>query len=443
MTIIAPLLLALSAQPAETADAAPPEGEGERQAQVTPSQLFELAQQAQEEGRVDFAIDALRALSTNPDIEIRTEARFRLAMLLANERGDNAGAAVLLRQILDEKPDASRVRLELARLQAMMGNLGAARRELRAAQAGGLPPEVEQLVEFYAAALNARRPVGGSLRLAVAPDSNINRATTSDTLETIIGDFDLDEDANAQSGIGLSVQGQAFARKKVDADTTMLLRANAAGRFYSKSRFDDYAVSLQLGPQYDIGRDDLSFAALVSYRWFGRDPYSFGYGVSANWRHPVNARTQLRISGAAIYTDDKRNDLRDAERFSLEAQLDRAFDQRSGGGVSLSGYRETARDRGNSEAGGAVELFGYREFGSTTAVARLGYRHVEADERLFLFPRRRVDDRFEASLSATLRSLRVGRFAPVMGVRYELAKSTVEIYDYQRVAAEFGITAAF
>ncbi|MEP2235196.1 MAG: surface lipoprotein assembly modifier [Alteripontixanthobacter sp.] len=414
-----------------------------QEAQVSPAQLFEIASAAIEKGNLDFAERALRALAKNPDVEIRTEARFRLAMLLADSRDDAAGAAILLRQILDEKPEAQRVRLELARMQAQMGNMRAARRELRAASAGGLPPEVEQLVRFYAAALNARRPVGASLRVAIAPDSNINRATTSDSLETIIGDFDLDEDANAQSGIGLSVQGQAFARQKIDSRATLVARANISSRLYEKGRFNDVIASFLAGPQYSSGRDTISFAGSVSHRWFGGDPYSFGFGVSGNWRHPMGERTQLSVDGALIYTDDRQNDLRDAERLSLAAQLDRAFTQKAGGGLRVSTYREFARDPGNSEVGAGVSAFAYREIGSTTAVARAGYNRLEADERLFLFPERRVDDRFNASINVTLRALRVGRFAPVVGIRYELAKSTIEIYDYQRVAAEFGITAAF
>src|SRR6185369_6860231 len=102
-------------------------------------------------------------------------------------------AAVEMRRILDEQPGAARVRLELARIDAQLGNLSAARRELRAAQAAGLPPEVERAVRFYATALQASRPFGGSIELALAPDSNINRATRADTLGTVIGNFTLND----------------------------------------------------------------------------------------------------------------------------------------------------------------------------------------------------------------------------------------------------------
>ncbi len=410
---------------------------------LTPAQLFGFADEARERGDFETAEAAYRALATNPDIELRTEARFRLALMLADKLGRHRDAAVLLREILDEKPDAARVRVELARMQVALGNYGDAERELRAAQAAGLPSAVEQAIEFYAAALNARKPLGGSFQVAIAPDSNINRATTSETLGTIIGDFDLSEDAQAQSGIGIALRGQGYFREGLDEGIDLLVRVNALGRFYRESEFDDYVLALQAGPEYRIGSDRLSIAGTVNWRWFGQDPYTLGYGVNADYRHPTGERSRLTASASVIYTDDKLNDLRDNHRLSADIGLDRAFSARFGGGASLNGSRQISRDPGYSTASGGLSTYLYREFGETTLVLNMGYDHLEADKRLFLYPRRRVDDRLSAGLSATLRSLRVGSFAPIVSLRGERNYSTVEIYDYQRVAVEVGITAAF
>lgn len=130
-------------------------GNVEQPVRVSPEQLFAIADQARSARDFAAAETAWRALATNPDIELRTEARFRLAMMLADDLGKHREAAVLFREILDEKPGAARVRIELARMQAMLGDLRAAERELRSAQAAGLPPEVEQQIRFYAAALSA------------------------------------------------------------------------------------------------------------------------------------------------------------------------------------------------------------------------------------------------------------------------------------------------
>lgn len=411
---------------------------------LSPAEMFDFASRAMDSGDFASAEAALRALATNPDLTIRNEARFRLAQLLSERRQDHAGAAVLLRQILDEQPDVARVRLELARMLALLGNLGAAGREMRAAQAsGGLPPEVERLVRFYASTLRAARPYGATIELAIAPDTNINRATTSDTLETVIGDFELNEDARARSGVGLSAKTSAFLRLPIESGTDLLLRANGYGRFYRQSAFDDTVASLQAGPQYRSGKDRISLLGSASWRWFGLKPYSFAYGASGDWTHPLSKTAQLRVDGGAVHTMDRLNALRSADRVSLGVGVDKALSARAGGGVRVSGAREFANDPGFSTASGGVDGYFYREIGSTTAVVRLGYDHLEADARLFLYPERRVDDRLNASLSATLRAFRLGNIAPQVTVGYEKSFSTLGLYEYSRLSAEAGIVAAF
>ena len=135
--------------------------------------------------------------------------------------------------------------------------------------------------------------------------------------------------------------------------------------------------------------------------------------------------------------------LRSAERVSLGVGLDKALSARTGAGVRISGAREFANDPGYSTASGGVDAYLYREIGSTTAVLRAGYDHLEADARLFLYPRRRIDDRVSASLSGAFRALRVGKIAPQVSLGYEKSFSTLGLYDYSRVSAEIGIVAAF
>lgn len=422
-----------------------PDGEGGKAGgvQMTASQLFDYAGAARDSGDFETAEMAYRALAEDPDPDLRMEARYRLARMLAETQKKYRDAAVLLRRILDEKPDAAGVRLELARLQALMGNLAEARQELRAAEAAGLPPRVEQQVRFFANALTALKRLGGGLEVALAPSTNINRATGSDTLGTIIGDFDLSEDAQAQSGLGVSLRGQAYYRHSLGTKTDILLRGSASANIYGKSDFNELSGSLQVGPQWRWGRDRFSLSGAASWRWYGGAPYSFSWGLTGNWQHPLSGRTQLRIDGTVLREVNRRNDLEDGERYTLSAGLDHAFSARAGGGLQIYGSRRVAADPGYSDTSGGGGLYLYREIGRTTAVINLGYRRLQADARLFLYPRKRKDDFFSASISGTLRALTFGTFAPMVRIRYERNWSTIEIYDFDRIGAEFGVVAAF
>ena len=434
---------ALHAQETEPAPGDVAGGEAQEPLQLTAAEMFALGDAARDRGDYETAEAVYRALTQDPNPELRTEARFRLGKMFTDNLGRHRDAAVLFREILDEKPDAAAVRLELARMQALLGNLGEARRELRAAQASGLPPEVEQMVRFYANALTAQKRTGGSIEVAIAPSTNINSATSSDTLGTIIGDFILDEDAQAKSGVGLSLKGQAYHRLPLSMKTDLLLRASTSADLYRDMDFSDLAASVQAGPQWRWGSDRFSLAGTATWRWYGLDPYSFSYGATGNWQHPLSQRTQMRIDGSVLVEDNKRNNAQDGERYVLAAGVDHAFTPRFGGGVQVNGSRFAAADPGYATASGGLRAYLFREIGQTTAVLNLGYDHLEADKRLFLYPERRKDDHYSVAVSGTFRQLRIGTLAPIARVRYDRNVSTVEIYDYDRWGFELGLTAAF
>lgn len=443
MKVAALLMLPLAAlaTPALAQDqAAAPAEEG---VQMTAAQLFDYADAARDAGDFETAESAYRALMQDVNPEYRIEARFRLAKMYGDRMGKLREAAVLYREILDEKPDAAGVRLELAKMLAAMGDLSGAGRELRAAQASGLPPDVEQLVRFYANALTSPKRFGGGLEVALAPSNNINRATGSDTLGTIIGDFIIDEDAKAKSGIGLSMRGQAYYRPPLSSTADLLVRVSASGDIYQDKRFDDIVLQAEAGPQFRFGADRLALSAIVAHRWFGLESYSTSYGGSANFQHPLGKRAQLRLDASAIRTENEANALQNSSRYNAAVAVDRAFTESFGGGIQLSGSRDVAADPGYSTAQGGISTYLFRNIGQTTAVLNLSYSHMEADKRLFIYPERRKDDRFAASVSGTFRALKIGTFAPLLRLSYERNISTIEIYDFSRVGAEFGVVAAF
>ncbi|MBB3957711.1 surface lipoprotein assembly modifier [Novosphingobium sediminicola] len=436
--VIAGLAIAAFAQQDD-----PPSAPPASASDLTAAQLFAFADAARD--RDDFATAriAYRALATNPDMDLRNEARFRLAMMLANREHRLKEAAVELRRILDEKPQAGRVRLELARIQAELGNLGAAQRELRAAQAGGLLADIERMVRFYSAALHAGKPWGVSLEATLAPDSNVNRATRSDTLGTVLGNFTLDRNARERSGLGLALRGQSFLRMPLSSGIGMVARASGQASLYRDAGFNDVLAGVQLGPEMLFGKDRLSLAGGPTWRWFGAEPYSLSWGGSATFLHPLGAQAQWRLEGGLARTTNFRNSFQTGTTSSLTSGYDRAFSARLGGGVQASISRTAARDTGYSDVAAGGSLFAFREIGAATLVLSGGYSRLEADARLLLYPRRRSDDRFTASASLTWRRLQWKGFSPLARLRWERNRSTVEIYDYRRISGDIGITSAF
>jgi hypothetical protein len=409
---------------------------------LSAADIMAVAERAEAAGERGTAIDAYTALAADPDIDVRSEARFRHGKLLA-AAGDYRGAALLYRAILDEKPDAGRVRLELASVLYRMGDLGGSRRELRQAQAGGLPADVAVVVDQFAGALRSLRPYGASISIALAPDSNINRATDAQTLDTIIAPLDLSEDARERSGVGLKVGAQAFARLPLSPRLSLLPRLSGQGELYRETRFNDVSGSVGLGLELVSGADRIRPSAGATWRHYGGDLYARTQNVSVGWSHPLGRVAQLDTDVSVSRARYLQNPLQDGWIYDLGASYQRAFDARSGGTLSLSATRQSAEDPGYSTTSGGATLLGYREFGRTTAFASAGARRLVGDERLFLFPEKRRDWLLSASLGATFRAATVAGFAPLVRLSFERNASSVGIYDYTRRSAEFGITRAF
>ena len=409
---------------------------------VSADQLLMLANQARRAGDLASAEEAYRALLADPSIEVRSEGRFRLAMMLVGLRR-LAEAATLLRTILDEQPNAQRVRLELARVLDLMGDEGRARRALREAQAGGLPPDVTRFVDRYSAALRAQKPIGASIDIAFAPDSNINRATRSDTLGTVLGDFELDEDARQRSGVGLAIRGQGYARISLSGNVNLLGRVSASADLYRASEFNDLALAVGVGPELRSGVDRLSLEVGGLWRWFGGVPYSRATTISAIYFHPLGRESQVRGTASVAFIENQLNELQGGQTYSASISYERALSSRTGIGVTLSGNRQALRDPGYSSWGGQTTVFAYREAGPLTLIATASYERLKADERLLLFPKLRSDQLYRASVGATFRNFRIGTFAPFARATYERNHSTTEIYSFRKIRMEIGVTRAF
>lgn len=409
----------------------------------TPFELFDLAAQAADKGDYGFAEKALRALASNPDIDIRSEARFRLAMLLAGRQNRPRDAATLLRQILDEKPKAARVRIELARLQAKMGNIAAAETQLRAAQAAGLPAAVERDVRFFMQALDAHRHFGASFEATLMPDTNANRATTAATVGTQLGDLPLSIDARQHSGLGANLRGQAYAKMMLTPHMRLLGQLSGAVTVYRDSAFDDFSLAPRVGPEVDLGNDRLTVLVGPVWRWYAARPYTASLLATATWQHRLSPRAQLRVDGSFGKVANRINARQSGETYSLNLGIDRAISARAGLGVQVNGFRQSAELSAYALTGGGVSAYGFREIGNVTLSANADLSHLEADDRLGIFLHHRIDNVVRFSLSATLRSIRIANFSPILRVRYEKNFSNLEIYRYHRLSGEFGVSASF
>jgi hypothetical protein len=405
--------------------------------------MFALADEYLRRGAVRNAVAIYSLLSRDPNADVRNEARFRLAKILA-AAGETARAALLLRRILDDRPSAAPVRLQLAGLLDKMGDKEGAWRQLRAARAGGLPSAVARIVDRYSEALRSERPFGASIEIAVAPDSNINSATRSDTLGTVLGDFDIAESSKAKSGTGLSLHPQFYRRLPLNGGIdSLLIRLSGFANLYRHKQFNDVAADLAAGPELVIGRNRLQLELGGTQRWFGQKPYMRSARVAGTFSRPLGSRTLLRLNGSAALVDNQINDLEDGKRYSGQFSVEHALNPETGIAPTFSFDRQSLRDPGYSSTGWRVGLTGWRDVGRMTLTADVEIGRLKADQRLSLFPRKRSDRYSRIGVGATFRQLEFRGFAPIARLSLERNGSSIAFYDYRRTRTEFGVVRAF
>ena len=407
-----------------------------------PAQLFDLAERFAHAGRVEDAKLVLRKLAENRDASVRAEAYYRLGNLLGSS-GDLTGAASAYRTLLGENPRATPVRLELARVLMDMGEEDAARGQLRRASSAGLPPEVARVVDRFQLALRSRRRLGGSIQIALAPDTNINSATNQEVVDVGSVPIALSKDAQARSGVGLALPVSGFWRPALDANTNMLITVNGNADLYRASRFNDISLSVAAGPELLRGRARYRLSAVAGRRWFGGRRYSASYGGTANWLRQIDRVSQVQVDFTVLRTDYRLNPAMDGPGISAVLRYERALSPRLFGRVMVRIDRQGARDPAFRTTSPGVELLLSRDFGAQTLFGRVGYTRTAGDAPFTLPPARRRDDTTDLEAGLILHRLAYRGFAPVLDVRRTVNRSPVFFYDFRRTRVEVGFSKEF
>ena len=437
------MLLALSAAPAlaQQTDCAPAHGCA---AGLTAPQVFQIAERFAQAKRFADAETLLKGLTRDPNSDYRAEARFRLS-LLRETQGDRQGAIEWLKALLDEKPNAGRPRLELARLLAETGDESGARRELRRAGAAGLPDDVARVVDRFATALRSVRTIGGAVEVAIAPDSNINRATTRETVDVSVAPrpLTLSRDARATSSIGFSLSAQGFARGKITDGIDLLSRASLRADLYGKSRFNDVVLTLASGPEFRLGGARVRPAAVAQRRWFGGDLYSESYGGSLNVLKPLDRVSQVEGELTVLQSNYAHAPVQDGVLADLNIAYDRAFSPRFSARVSVRGTRQDAKVDFLSTRSAGLDLLASRAFGKQLGFIQLSGFRLQADGRDPLFGVPREDKRYDIAGGLILRRFSWRGMAPLVRVIHTRSDSTIPIYDFKRTRVEFALSREF
>jgi hypothetical protein len=243
--------------------------------------------------------------------------------------------------------------------------------------------------------------------------------------------------------VGLRVGAQGFARIALSDRLALLPRVTGIGAFYRAHAYNDVSGSALVGFEWRSGKDRINPSVGRTWRWYGGKVYARTSALAVDWLHPLGSRGQLLVHSGASRADYVRNDLQDGELYDASIGVERAVTKRFGLGLAASGYRQTARDPGYATFSAGFSTTMWQDLSKVTLIATASLSRLEGDSRLFIFTDRRREWLSKASLAATLRQFKVASFAPSVRLALERNRSSVGIYEYRRLAVEFGIARAF
>ena len=400
-------------------------------------------------GQFGAALDLLRPLDRHHPDKVDVLFLTGLAAMGAAQGQEEEGqrntlvdeAIDAFRAILHDRPELTRVRLELARAFFLKGEDDLSRDEFERVLAGGPAPVIVANIHRFLRQIRARQRwttyIGGSL----AEDSNIGAVSDSEFIYIFGLPFRRNEASRATSGTGVVVWGGAEYQHPLTERMRLRAGADLVRREYGGTRFDQTTAATHLGPRWLIDANtEMSVLATGQQRWAAGHPRSHNLGARFEVKHRLSPHVRTRGQVSWQHRDFESSKLRDGPLLGLTGSAT-WFPTSSVRVEAAGGY---SRERPEAvvwrnatrwvQAGAAMALpYGFTVGGSAEQ------RWTRYEGRWGLFTPRGVPRRDRTRvLRATVlnRALTLFGFSPEIAFVREARSTNAQLYDYQRNRAE-------
>lgn len=428
------VLLLLTASPASHAgDAA-----GERIG-ISPIRAGQILFRA---GRIEDARELLERARPENDEE-RIERLFLLGLIDAR-LGLPGRAAQRFEAILAERPELTRVRLELAQVYHALGRDEKARFHFEASLADRLPSSVETAVEGFLDSIDARRRWSLSLSTAVVPESNPAKRTDRKRIRIGGVPFDLNPDARESSGVGYLVTTGASFSPMIMHDLRGVFVASSAAKLYKQPDWNDVSVHGEVGLARLFDKGTVSGGLRLGRRWLATDPYSREIGPWMRGRLRLSPETRLEMNVSAVDRNHHKQEAQDGWRFRLKPAW--TYTPRAPTSIETSLELELADTRESHHASrtaglGITVSHAFRGgLSISPSVSAQIRRHAGPDP---LFLKKRRDRQFRIAVNILHRALQYRGFAPHVGYSMEWNRSNIPLNTYRNHGTVLGISKTF
>ena len=393
-------------------------------------------------GRIEDARKLLERARPENDEE-RIERLFLLGLIEARQ-GFPRRAARRFEMILAERPELTRVRLELAQVYHAIGRDEKARFHFEASLADKLPSSVETAVEGFLNRIDARKRWSLSLSAAVVPESNPVKRTAREQVSIGGVPFQLNPDARESSGVGyLVTTGASFSPALTD-DLRGVLAGSSAAKLYKHPDWNDVSMQGEVGLARLFDKGTVSGGLRLGRRWLAADPYSREVGPWMRGRLRLSPKNRIEVNASAANRNHHRQKAQDGWHFSLKPAW--TYTPRAPTSIETSLELELADARESHHAsrtagvGIAVSHAFRGGLSISPSVSAFFRRHARPDP---LFRTTRSDRRLRIAVNVLHRALQYQGFAPYAGYAVEWNRSNIPLHTYRNHGAVFGVSRRF
>jgi outer membrane protein len=415
---------------------------------MTGEQLLANAEKFIAERDFDSAAPLVKALGMAPQYKLQHD--FLLGYIAA-ESGDLPGAEKIFRGILKDSPGQTRVRLELARIMMMRGNESSADYHFRLAQDDEeLPTDIAQTIRSARSIIRNSRKWNLNFDVGLAPDSNINSATSAETVNINYGPLQLpltlDANARKQSGIGQTGGFSAGLRLKSGKRTAFLIDSDARFVNYKGKIADSIQLQLAAGPEIRVGESSsLSVQGLAEKRWYGGRSASMDFGTRVGFQKVLSAGQRMGISIDGRHTKSDISPAYTGWQIGGNATYERVISGTFIASVSLIARRDILESDAysNSSYGINLGIGGELPLGINAGISG-NISRAKYDQALTIYSFDvRKDDRYFARAYAGLRSVKLLGFSPSVDYSFSKVDSNYDLYRSTRHRVNFKLARYF
>ena len=402
-------------------------------------------------GRHHAALEILRPLADPARTDI-TDIRFLIgiAAITAARSGDADKDALLgeavaaFRAILIDRPELTRVRLELARAFFLKRTDDLSREHFERVLAGNPPAAMAVNIRRFLHTIRARRRWSGHLSISLEQNDNLNSGSEVDTIYLFGLPFTVNEQSRPRSGTGLSLSTGGEYQYPLGERWRWRFGGDLSRREYEGHEFDQTFIQFRSGPRYLVSRrSEVGLQGFAGQRWVARNRYNKESGLRFNARHEVNRKAGVngRASWKKIYYRQTTEAADTEVEYALGGTWLFSPLLQGNAGIGFSRERLKSGIR-NRERSVNIGLSAILPKGWTLG-GNLEWSRQRHGFDAPLSTDRRVDRKRTARLFLLNRRLTVFGFSPQFVVTREQQKSNSTLNNYRRTRADLRFVRQF